>query len=104
MTDTLLRPSEDRGTLRGQLVRLAEAATTPLVPADYLDLFAKTRAATLAKLESMSDAELDAPIKGGFSQFAPTVGSMFLFQADHTTMHSAQATPVRRKLGKPVLF
>jgi DinB superfamily len=75
-----------------------------LKKADYLDLFAKTRAATLAKLESMSDAELDKPIKGGLSHFAPTVGSMILFQADHTTMHSAQCTPVRRKLGKPVLF
>jgi DinB family protein len=75
-----------------------------LKKAEYLDLFAKTRAATLAKLESMSDADLDKPLKGGLSQFAPTVGSMILFQADHTTMHSAQATPVRRKLGKPVLF
>jgi len=46
MTDTLLRPSENRATLRGQLVRLAEAATTPLLPADYLDLVAPLRRGT----------------------------------------------------------
>ena len=39
-----LRPSEDRATVRGRLVRLAEAATTPLVPADFLDLVAPLRA------------------------------------------------------------
>jgi len=46
MTDTVLRPSEDRATLRGRLVRLAEAATTPLMPADYLDLVAPLRSGT----------------------------------------------------------
>ncbi|RNL75467.1 ferredoxin reductase [Nocardioides marmorisolisilvae] len=46
MTDTLLRPSEDRATLRGRLVQLAEAATTPLMPADYLDLIAPLRRGT----------------------------------------------------------
>jgi ferredoxin-NADP reductase len=39
-----LRPSEDRATVRGRLVRLAEAATTPRVPADFLDLVAPLRA------------------------------------------------------------
>ncbi|MFL6158732.1 MAG: ferredoxin reductase [Marmoricola sp.] len=46
MTDTALRPSENRATLRGRLVQLAEAATTPLLPADYLDLIAPLRRGT----------------------------------------------------------
>jgi hypothetical protein len=75
-----------------------------LKKADYIDLFAKTRAATLATLERLSDADLDRPIQGGLSQFAPNVGAMIFLQIDHTTMHTAQCTPVRRKLGKPVLF
>src|SRR4051812_4313828 len=42
MTDTIARPtvpSRPERSLRSRLVRLAEAATTPLVPDDYLDLF-----------------------------------------------------------------
>src|SRR4051794_19272080 len=42
MTDTLSRPSEAARPLRrvgDRLVQLAEAATTPLLPEDYLDLF-----------------------------------------------------------------
>jgi stearoyl-CoA 9-desaturase NADPH oxidoreductase len=38
MTDTIVRPHLGR-RLGERLVRLAEAATTPLVPDDYLDLF-----------------------------------------------------------------
>jgi len=42
MTDTLSRPTEAARPLRrvgDRLVQLAEAATTPLLPEDYLDLF-----------------------------------------------------------------
>jgi ferredoxin-NADP reductase len=46
MTDTLLRPTEPSRTLRHRLARLAEAATTPLLPADYLDLIAPLRPGT----------------------------------------------------------
>ncbi len=46
MTDTLLRPSAAQPSLRRRLARLAEAATTPLVPADYLDLVAPLRSGT----------------------------------------------------------
>lgn len=45
MTDTLAKPQPPR-TLRHRLTRLAEAATTPLVPADYLDLVAPLRSGT----------------------------------------------------------
>lgn len=42
MTDTIARPTVPRRS-RGRLARLAYAATTPLVPADFLDLFAPLR-------------------------------------------------------------
>ena len=49
MTDTIARPTvppsfQKAGTLRRRLAKLAEAAATPLVPADYLDLFSPLRA------------------------------------------------------------
>ena len=45
MTDTVARPSARslRGSVSGRLVRLAEAATSPLLPEDYLDLFSPLR-------------------------------------------------------------
>jgi len=50
MTDTVARPSLAQGDqgrrLRDRLVRLAEAATTPLLPADYLDMVAPLRPGT----------------------------------------------------------
>jgi len=46
MTTTLLSPPARSGSLRARLSRLAEAATTPLVPADYLDLVAPLRSGT----------------------------------------------------------
>lgn len=48
MTDMLVRPAaaEPKLGLRHRLTRLAEAATTPLVPADYLDLVAPLRSGT----------------------------------------------------------
>ena len=39
MTDTIARPTARTRTLRDRLADLAAAATTPLVPDDYLDLF-----------------------------------------------------------------
>jgi ferredoxin-NADP reductase len=44
MTDTIARPTVPTRRLRGRLAKLAEAAATPLVPADYLDLFSPLRA------------------------------------------------------------
>ena len=40
MTTALLQPRLAKPRLRHRLTRLAEAATTPLLPADYLDLVA----------------------------------------------------------------
>jgi hypothetical protein len=72
--------------------------------ADYLSLFDKIRGATLATLAKLPDADLDRPTAGKMAQYAPTLGALFVLQANHTLMHAGQFTVVRRKLGKPILF
>ena len=75
-----------------------------LSKAEYLALFNKARAVSLAELEKLSDANLDRPTVGPMAKLAPTLGNLFLLVANHTMMHTGQFTVVRRKLGKPVLF
>jgi hypothetical protein len=72
--------------------------------AEYLNLFQKTRAATLAALDKLTPAALDQPNEGRMREFAPTIGALLLLPAGHTMMHAGQFSVVRRKLGKPVLF
>jgi hypothetical protein len=72
--------------------------------AQYLDLFRKTREATVAAVAKMSDADLDRPTTGNMAKYAPTLGEMILLQSNHTLMHAGQFTVVRRKVGKPILF
>jgi len=71
---------------------------------EYLDLFDKVHAATLAALKKCSDADLDKPGPEEFGELCPTIGHVFVLIATHGMMHSGQFVPVRRKLGKPVLF
>lgn len=75
-----------------------------LTKAQYLELFNQMRAATLAAVEKLSDADLDLPNTGPVAQFAPTFGRLLLLQSNHTLMHGGQITVVRRKLGKPVVM
>lgn len=70
----------------------------------YLSLFNAVRAATIAAVGKLTDADLDRPTTGSFKGFAPTLGKLFLMVSDHTTMHGGQFSVIRRKLGKPVLF
>ena len=72
--------------------------------AEYLDLSKKMRAATLAVMDKLTDADLDRACTGRMAQFAPKLGDLLLLVANHTMMHAGQFTVVRRKLGKPVLF
>jgi hypothetical protein len=72
--------------------------------AEYLDLFTKTRAATLAALAGITDADLDKPSRGRMAAFAPNLGACFVLVCNHTMMHGGQFSVVRRKLGKPVLM
>jgi len=72
--------------------------------AEYLDLFQKTRAATIAAVAKLSDADLDQPTKGVLAKFAPKLGDLLLLVSNHTLMHGGQYVIVRRQLGKPVLI
>lgn len=68
---------------------------------DLLRVAKEQRAATLAALSNVSDADLDQPTG---VDYAPTVGAMFLLQGCHWLMHCGQWVIVRRSLGKPALF
>jgi hypothetical protein len=72
--------------------------------AEYVELFTKTRQATIAALETLSDADLDRPTEGPMKSFAPTLGALLLLVSNHALMHGGQFSVVRRKLGKPILF
>jgi ferredoxin-NADP reductase len=62
MTEMLVRPAARSGSLRARIGRLAEAATTPLLPADYLDLVAPLRSGTdlRARIVSVTPETRDA--------------------------------------------
>jgi hypothetical protein len=70
----------------------------------YVALFDAVRAATIAAVSKLSDADLDRPTKGAFAPFAPTLGEFFITLANHTLMHGGQFTVVRRLLGKPLVM
>lgn len=71
---------------------------------EYLDLFDKVHAATIAALEKTTEADLDADGPEKFRDMFPTVGSIFVLIASHGMMHAGQFVPVRRRLGKPVVI
>lgn len=71
---------------------------------EYLDLFEQVHTGTLEALSKLSDADLDQPGPEQFAEMFPTVGHVFVLIATHGMMHAGQIVPVRRKLGKPVLF
>ena len=72
--------------------------------AEYLEHFKKQRAATLAALADLSDAELDQPAPEAMRAFVKTVGNLFVMQGTHWVMHAGQWALVRRKLGRAPLF
>jgi uncharacterized damage-inducible protein DinB len=75
-----------------------------LTKAQYVDAFAKVRAASVANVERCSDADFDKPNTGPLAKFAPTLGDLVILVANHTLMHGGQFTVVRRALGKPVVM
>ena len=72
--------------------------------AEYLDLFDKVEAATMAALDKTSEADLDEPAPERFKEMFPKAGNIFVLIATHAMMHAGQFVPVRRSLGKPVLM
>jgi hypothetical protein len=84
------------------------ASTAPaggyLTKNQYLEWFNKVRAASLANVDKLSDADLDKPNPGPMAQFAPLYADLVVLLANHTLMHAGQFTVVRRALNKPILF
>jgi hypothetical protein len=70
----------------------------------YLDLFDRQRAATLAALEKLPEGDLERPSPPAFVKRFPTVGALLGLIASHPLMHAGQFVAVRRRLGKPVLI
>lgn len=70
----------------------------------YIDLFRKTRAASIQAVKALKDTDLENPTTGRLAAKAPTVGKLYLLASHHILMHIGQFSVVRRKLGKPVLF
>jgi len=71
---------------------------------EYLTLFGKTRDATIAALDKLSEKDLDKPTQGEMARYAPTLGALLMLNSQHVLMHAGQFSVVRRKLGKPILF
>lgn len=83
----------------------SKSATQGFLTKDaYVDLFRKTRAATLKAIRNLKDSDLETPTTGRLAVKAPTIGKLFLLCSHHTLMHMGQFSVARRKLGKPVLF
>lgn len=70
----------------------------------YLECLASLRAATVAAVDKLSDADFDKPVTNSMAKMAPTLGALLILTANHTLMHGGQFTVARRALGKPVVF
>jgi len=75
-----------------------------LTKAQYEKLYAEQRQGVIAKLMSLTDADLDEPAPEQFRSFMQTIGDLFSLQAGHVTMHAGQWAVTRRKLGRKPLF
>ena len=71
---------------------------------EYLALLEEQRAATLATLDGLPEADLDKPAPEPMQSYVATIGGIFNLIGMHDLMHAGQFVPVRRKLGKPVLI
>lgn len=73
--------------------------------AEYLAVWKTQSDAVKALLDSLSDADLDAPAPERVRSFCPTVGhALNMMGGIHTLMHVGQFVAVRRTLGKPIAF
>ena len=88
----------------GKETAKSDEASKFLSKDEYLSLYKKVRASTLAALDETSDEQLSAPGPENFRSFCPTVGHVFVLIGTHPMMHAGQIVPVRRKLNKAVLF
>jgi uncharacterized damage-inducible protein DinB len=91
-------------TLGNERTGKVDPAEGYLPKAQYLEWFGKMRAATIAAVEKLTEADLDRPTTNTMAKFAPTLGELLILTANHTLMHGGQFTVVRRALNKPLVF
>jgi hypothetical protein len=72
--------------------------------ADYMAAWKAQREATKAVLDSLSEADLDAPASENIRKFCPTVGMVLNLTGLHPLMHVGQFVAVRREQKLPVVF
>jgi len=73
--------------------------------AEYMAVWKTQSDAIKALVDSMSEADLDAPAPEGIRSFCPTVGAALnMMGGIHPLMHVGQFVAVRRSLGKPIAF
>lgn len=89
---------ENHGKGKGQ----TDNAANYLTKQEYIALFDAQRKATREVLDSLTDAELEAPAAEMLQRLCPTVGSVMLLTGNHILMHLGQFVAVRRKLNKKV--
>jgi len=75
-----------------------------LSKAEFLNLFERVRAATIALVGGLNETDLDRVCTGSMAPFAPTLGKLLILTSNHTLMHGGQIQVIRRVLGKPHLF
>lgn len=87
--------------------------STPVVDADKYpsmeELYAKfeaIRAASLAHLDTLSEADLDRPshAPAEFGEFFGTVGACYAAMSNHVSFHTGQVADVRRAAGRKLLM
>lgn len=73
---------------------------------EVLGAYSKLRAGTVAYLESLDEAALDAPVKLGSPHFpiCDTVGNTLITIAAHQAGHAGEAWVIRRAAGKKPFF
>lgn len=74
---------------------------------EVIQAFQAERGNTLARLDAMTDADLDAPsaeAPEGFDDFMGTVGKCLLVTSIHPWHHRGQLADIRRAIGRGPLF
>ena len=71
---------------------------------ELMDVYKKQRELVLAKLDSMSEADLDQPAPESMQAYAPTVGAALNMLGGHWMMHAGQWVVVRRELGRDIVI
>ena len=71
---------------------------------ELMKLYEEQRAATLAALANINEADLSKEGPEEIRSYCPTVGSAFLMQDAHWMMHAGQWAVIRRQLGREPLF